>query len=250
MSNKVEKYTQAIINIANNDSHGYSQINRWGVDYDCSSLVITVVENAGILVKTAGASYTGNMLAAFKACGFSDVTSKINLKTGKNLKRGDILLNVYHHTEIYIGNGKKCGARIDENGTVKGATKGDQTGKEICISDYKNYPWTHVLRYKDTTKETTATTKNKTKTEIMCSGFANEYDKTVSGIYIVTASSLNIRDKSNSSSKILTSVPTNTQLRNYGYFTRSSRYKWLLITYETNNIKYTGFVYSKYVEKN
>lgn len=49
---KIETYVQNAINIANDNTHGYSQINRWGKDYDCSSLVITVVENAGIPVKS------------------------------------------------------------------------------------------------------------------------------------------------------------------------------------------------------
>ena len=30
------------LEIAADDSHGYDQANRWGADYDCSSLVISV----------------------------------------------------------------------------------------------------------------------------------------------------------------------------------------------------------------
>lgn len=246
MSDKVEKYVNEIINIANDNTHGYSQVNRWGADYDCSSLVITVVENAGILVKTAGASYTGNMLNAFKACGFSDVTTKINLTTGKGLKRGDILLNVYHHTEIYIGDGKKCGARIDENGGVKGVTKGDQTGKEICISDYKNYPWTNILRYKESKK--TATTYS-AKNEISCTGIAMEFNVNESGIYKVSASALNMRNESNTKSDILVTIPQNSLVRCYGYYTSVNKGKWLLVVYETEKKRYTGFCYSKYLKK-
>ena len=60
---KVEAYVEKALSIANDNTHGYSQVNRWGKDYDCSSLVITVVENAGIPVKSkVGATYTGNML--------------------------------------------------------------------------------------------------------------------------------------------------------------------------------------------
>ena len=146
---KIETYVQNAINIANDNSHGYSQVNRWGKDYDCSSLVITVVESAGIPVKSkGGATYTGNMLSAFKRCGFTDVTKRINLATGAGLRRGDILLNRVHHTEIYIGNGRNVGAHSSENGSVTGQT-GDQTGKEICTNAYYNYPWTNVLRYEE-----------------------------------------------------------------------------------------------------
>lgn len=144
---KVEAYVEKALSIANDNTHGYSQVNRWGKDYDCSSLVITVVESAGIPVKSkGGATYTGNMLSAFKRCGFTDVTNRVNLATGAGLIRGDILLNRTHHTEIYIGNGRNVGAHISETGGVTGQT-GDQTGKEICTNAYHNYPWTNVLRY-------------------------------------------------------------------------------------------------------
>lgn len=144
---KVETYVRKAIAIAKDDTHGYSQAVRWGnPDYDCSSLVITCVQAAGIPVKDKGASYTGNMLSTFKACGFVDVTSRVNLATGSGLKRGDILLHRGKHTEIYIGNGKAVGAHISETGGITGKG-GDQTGREISVSAYRNYPWTNILRY-------------------------------------------------------------------------------------------------------
>ena len=146
---KVEKYTKQAISIANNDRHGYSQYNRWGnPDYDCSSLVITVVQNAGIPVKAKGATYTGNMYRPFLNCGFNDITSSINLRTGKGLKRGDILLTPNSHVEIYIGNGRNVGARISEKGTIHGKA-GDQTGQEIRTHSYYNHAWKYVLRYNE-----------------------------------------------------------------------------------------------------
>lgn len=144
---KVENYTQQAINIANDSKHGYSQYRRWGnPDYDCSSLIITVVQNSGIPVKSNGATYTGNMYKPFINCGFKDVTKSVNLRTGSGLKRGDVLLNPNRHTEIYIGNGKNVGARISEIGKIYGRG-GDQTGQEIRTHNYYNYPWGYVLRY-------------------------------------------------------------------------------------------------------
>ena len=141
---KVEKYTQEALAIANDNKHGYSQSSRWGTpDYDCSSLVIAVVENAGIPVKSRGAVTTHNIREVFMACGFQNVTSSCNLKNGKGMIRGDILLNDESHVAIYTGNGKAVHARTSEGNPQAG----DQTGNEIREQAYWNYPWTAVLRY-------------------------------------------------------------------------------------------------------
>lgn len=144
---KTENAILFMENIAKDNSHGYDQINRWGKDYDCSSLVITAWEQAGVKVKTNGATYTGNMYTVFVKCGFKDVTTKVNLLTGSGLKRGDVLLNKKKHTAMYCGNGNEVEASINEKGTAKGGKTGDQTGKEILIRSYRNYPWDCVLRY-------------------------------------------------------------------------------------------------------
>jgi hypothetical protein len=145
---KVEDYTKWIEAIADDNSHGYSQYNRWGTpDYDCSSLIISALETNGIPAKTKGATYTGNMLPVLLTLGFIDVIAEVNLRTGAGLKRGDILLNTSHHVEVYIGNGRVCGAKISETGKIYGKA-GDQTGREITRSNYYNYPWNHILRYK------------------------------------------------------------------------------------------------------
>ena len=135
---------------ANDPNVGYDQKYRWGEkgDYDCSGAVITAYEKAGIPVKSkGGASYTGNMLNAFKKTGFTDITSQVNLQTGDGLVRGDVLLNPGRHTAMYIGNGQEAEASINEHGTTTGGQPGDQTEKEFLIRSYRNYPWNNVLRY-------------------------------------------------------------------------------------------------------
>ena len=136
-------------NLARDDRYGYDQALRWGErgDYDCSSAVITAWERAGVPVKAAGAGYTGNMRGAFLRCGFEDVTSLVELGSGSGLLRGDVLLNVRHHTAIYCGDGREAEASINEKGGVTGGEPGDQTGREILIRPYRNYPWDCVLRY-------------------------------------------------------------------------------------------------------
>ena len=133
--------------IALNDAHGYDQANRWGPDYDCSSLVISAYERAGVPVKSSGATYTGNMFPVFIGLGFVNVYSEVNVVTGAGLQRGDVLLNVANHTAIYIGSGKLVQASINERGGVTGGQPGDQTGGEINIHGYYNFPWDYVLRY-------------------------------------------------------------------------------------------------------
>lgn len=162
---KIEKAVQQMETWAKDNSHGYDQIYRWGEkgDYDCSAAVIQACQNAGIPVKTGGATYTGNMLKVFLKNGFEVVTHEVNLKTGAGLIRGDVLLNTSHHTAMYCGNGKEVEASINEKGTATGGKPGDQTGREFLIRSYRNYPWTHVLRYtKDTTNGNTGTTTNTT----------------------------------------------------------------------------------------
>lgn len=146
---KIDKAVTWMINLANNPTHGYDQQYRWGErgDYDCSSAVITAWQNAGVPVKSYGAGYTGNMYNAFLKAGFKDVTRSVNLKTGSGLIRGDVLLNTTHHTALYIGNGQLAQASINEKGTVRGGKPGDQTGREINISRYYNFPWNVILRY-------------------------------------------------------------------------------------------------------
>lgn len=162
---KVEKAVDYIKRIAADSKHGYSQVNRWGSpdtwsDYDCSSLVISAYQAAGIPVKDKGATYTGNMYNAFTACGFKDVTSKINLATGSGLIAGDVLLNHADHTAMMISSSQLAQASIDENGNTMGGKVGDQTGYEIHTRGYYNYPWNAVLRYPEAAKPTT---KPKTK---------------------------------------------------------------------------------------
>lgn len=146
----IEKAVAWAIETANDNSHGYSQISRYGPDYDCSSFVISAWEYAGVPVKRAGASYTGNMRGAFIACGFVDVTYQCGLSSGYGIQAGDVLLNYSAHTCLAVGGGKVANCRTDEGHPQAG----DQSGNEIRIQSYWNFPWNCVLRYKGTQKVT------------------------------------------------------------------------------------------------
>lgn len=145
MESKIESAVDWAIGIANDNSHGYSQTVRWGPSYDCSSLVISAYQQAGVPVKTRGATYTGNMRTVFMSCGFKNVTGVVNLATGAGLKRGDVLLNDANHTAMMINSTQLVHARSSE-GTTDTA---DNSGNEIRVQNYWNYPWNCVLRYPD-----------------------------------------------------------------------------------------------------
>ena len=144
-----EKAIRQMETWAKDDSHGYDQDYRWGEkgDYDCSSAVIQAWQNAGVPVKSGGATYTGDMKNVFLKNGFKDITVSVNRGTGTGLKRGDVLLNEAHHVAMYCGAGKEVEASINEKGTAHGGQPGDQTGKEFLIRNYRNYPWNCILRY-------------------------------------------------------------------------------------------------------
>lgn len=151
MNNKdtIERAVSIMETWANDPRYGYDQQWRWGErgDYDCSSAAITAWEQAGVPVKSRGATYTGNMYPVFLACGFRDVTALINRASGDGLQRGDVLLNRARHTALYCGGGQEVEASINELGTATGGAPGDQTGREFLVRPYRDYPWDCVLRY-------------------------------------------------------------------------------------------------------
>lgn len=134
------------IQFAEDNSHGYSQASRWGPDYDCSSFVCQMFEDAGIPLKSCGGTYTGNMLAAALKAGFIQVPLS-------QRKRGDILLRHTSgsdgHTAIYLGNGMLVHAA----GTYSHPESGDQTGNEICIQNYYDAGWQYCLRFPEEQEE-------------------------------------------------------------------------------------------------
>ena len=132
-------YMQWALEIAADDSHGYSQRNRNGnPDYDCSSLVYYSLYNTGWPIASICpyAFATGSMDSVLTQLGFQ----KITFSNGdySSLVAGDILLRE-GHTEIYIGNGQTVGAHCDEVGGIVGAQGGDQTGQEISVGGFGSW---------------------------------------------------------------------------------------------------------------
>lgn len=150
MSNAVQRACDWAIAIANDESHGYDQGHRWGPDYDCSSLLITAWELAGVPVKTNGARRTGDMYKPFLECGFVDVTSLVDHTTGAGSIKGDVWLTPYDHTAMICDDNLNfVEAHSNENHGATGGQTGDQTGGEIDVNPWhqNNPEWTYVLRY-------------------------------------------------------------------------------------------------------
>ena len=165
----IEKATNWMEKTAKNNDHGYDQTYRWGQkgDYDCSAAVITAWDKAGVDLKNDGEDETGiwpkkggvntswDIGSGLLKNGFKDVSDKVNFKTGKGLKRGDVLVAKGHHVAMYCGGGKEVEASINEKRTATGGKPGDQTRREFLIRSYRNYPWTNIYRYEGGVAEET-----------------------------------------------------------------------------------------------
>lgn len=137
----IETAVNWMINIANDNTHGYSQKDRTGPNYDCTSLCTHGYINAGI-TGLDPYTYTGNMKEQFTANGFTAIA----YSAGMDLQRGDVLF--WHHSGnkghavCYIGNGQIVSAHSNKDGR-----SGDSSGAEIDVSSFYNTHWQWVLRY-------------------------------------------------------------------------------------------------------
>lgn len=153
-SEAVERAVQWALQTAADDTHGYDQANRLGPDYDCSSFVCSAFKNAGFAI--AASNTTHSMRVAFSELGFEWIAYGDGWNGGANdLQRGDILLDIDAHTELYIGNQQTVGAHYNEFKGITGGQTGDQTGDEISVWDYVYKNFDGYLRYKSPTNEET-----------------------------------------------------------------------------------------------
>lgn len=145
-----DRMVHLALQIAAEDKSGYSQrppSGRWGPDFDCSSLIYFLADEAGYDVGTGNdrVRFTGTMLKDFEKAGFQ-ILPFANVGLGE-LEIGDILLNLALHAEIYVGDGKTVAATASEDGSFSGEA-GDQTGHEIEVHPASTFTkeWNYVLR--------------------------------------------------------------------------------------------------------
>ena len=136
-----------LIGIADDDTHGYSQLTRDSlIDFDCSSLVYYGLLNSGFTTSQLGGTPFTTKIERdlLKKIGFKEIKINGNLNT---LKKGDILWKD-GHTEVYIGGNMTVGAHRASNEGISDGQYGDQDGKEISVvsivtGDY----WQYAYRY-------------------------------------------------------------------------------------------------------
>lgn len=163
----INKAVEWLVATANNPTHGYSQANRQGPDYDCSSHVLNALKNGGFDVNVNG--YTGNMYSILKSVGFIEVTD--------SCKKGDIYLTPNKHTVMAYADGKVVTASGNKDGKT-----GESADNEIYCRDFYTppYGWTYHMRYVESTSQETPVTNNRPS-------------YTVGKVYTVTASDLIVR---------------------------------------------------------
>lgn len=124
-SPKVEKFIQIMVALCNDNSHGYSQANRWGPDFDCSSSIIYSLRMAGFSIN---ANSTHDLGAALQSAGWVRVSSP---------QRGDIMLDPSSHVELSLGGGTSAGFHNNRGHPETG----DQTGTEASVgTSWRSYP--------------------------------------------------------------------------------------------------------------
>lgn len=70
----------------------------------------------------------------------------------------------------------------------------------------------------------------------------------IAGTY-VTVANLHMRNGAGLGKKVLTIIPKNTKVRNYGFYTEAQGIKWLYVQVVVNDVTYTGFCSSKYLDR-
>lgn len=149
------------LNVAADDSHGYSQLleRRWGnPDYDCSSFVISAYINEGYNVSEA--KNTRNMRNVFvEQGGFKWIPREsIDLSNSQQLCPGDVLLSEGVHTEMYVGFETMVGAHGGSFSIYDENNPGDDNGEEISLVPYRDKNWDGVLRFKSTSTDSPSAT--------------------------------------------------------------------------------------------
>ena len=95
---------------------------------------------------------------------------------------------------------------------------------------------------------TTSESKSTAKRAVRATESAKSKNNDLIGSY-TTTTNLNMRNGAGSNKQLLITLPKNTNVRCYGYYSPASGTKWLYVTASLNGVEYSGFCSSKYLKK-
>jgi hypothetical protein len=148
----------------------------------CTNAAIT-----GSYRKSIAYMWTGNQNEEMTSHGFTRIAF-----SASKVRRGDVLWRS-GHTGVALGGGRQAEASSDENGSIYGPRRGDQTGYEVKTASLSSR-WTYIYRYNGGSDE--ADEGSDTAEEGL------DVNKTVT----VRTDSLNVRDApSTKTGKVVTS---------------------------------------------
>ena len=156
------------------------------------------------------------------------------------------------HIGVYIGNGLAVECTPRWKNCVQITTVGNIGSK----AGYNTRTWKKHGHLPYVTYDTAVivpvqpeTVNPEPVTSVKATGIAKSFNKSVSGKYTVTATSLNVRDTAGVGSKVLITIPKGTEVQNYGYYTVVDGVKWLYVQFTYKRVTYTGFCSSTYLKK-
>lgn len=150
------------------------------------------------------------------------------------------------HVGIYIGNSKVVECTSSWKNNVQITELSQRKWLKHGKLKYIDYAVESVENVQNNVNNITSTKPSESK---KATDPAKYFEKSLSGTYKVTASALNIRHGAGITKKIMVTIPKGTNVKCYGYYSKSLGAKWLYIQFVYKNITYTGFAHSKYLSK-
>jgi hypothetical protein len=142
---KIEAMLACALEIAADDSHGYSQSDRFGPNYDCTSFISTALMEGGFELEDYLS--TGGLIDVLPDYGFA-----VYRRGETEPQRGDILVQRGVHAEICMGDGGCVAAHRDYDWRsgdwrtgheIEYRTGDDDYGCPFCAERHYGY----ILRY-------------------------------------------------------------------------------------------------------
>lgn len=175
-------------------------------------------------------------------------------------KTGDVILYDWHDS----GKGDNVGTP-DHVGIVVSVCNGSIKIIEGNYSDTVKYRYIKVngkyirgfiapkyseneTKVEDQVKQIKQEKEEKVKKHNMKIDSADFYNKSIAGTY-KTISNLNLRTGVGKEKQIVAVIPKGHCVSCYGYYSKSSGKKWLLVAYKTEDSTFTGFCSNAYLKK-